>query len=98
TLKVLNLKISGNMDKMIMRVAVCGGKGDDLVYESKKKGAELFISGDIGYHTFLKSSELDIVIIDAGHKETEILILDEIKCYLKNKTKEKGYDIDFEVF
>ena len=66
----------------IGRIAVCGGSGASLLAAAEAK-AQLYISGDIGYHNFLDSR---IPIIDAGHFYTEYPALD----LLKGKMQELG--------
>jgi len=54
-------------DTMINRVAICGGAGGSVLDNATAK-ADLLITGDISYHSFLDSK---IPIIDAGHFATE---------------------------
>ncbi|MCX6151144.1 MAG: Nif3-like dinuclear metal center hexameric protein [Ignavibacteriales bacterium] len=67
----------GNGDK-IKTVAVCGGSGSDLLSAAISKEADAFIAADVKYHTF-HDAEDKILLIDAGHYETEIFILYKIK-------------------
>ncbi len=55
------------LDSPVRRIAICGGSGGSLVASIASK-ADVFISGDITYHTFLDSH---IPLIDAGHFYTE---------------------------
>ena len=51
----------------IKKVAVIGGSGGKYVHEAKKLGADVFITGDITYHTAVDAKEIGINIIDIGH-------------------------------
>lgn len=87
----LNLKkftYIGNKDKMIKKVAICTGSGGSLLNQVKKNNADLYITGDIKYHTAIDAKEMGISIIDAGHYYTEILFLPFISKYLSNFVKE----------
>lgn len=53
--------------KNISRIAVCGGSGSSLISVAQNY-ADVFITGDISYHSFLESK---IPLIDAGHFYTE---------------------------
>jgi len=85
---ILKLKISLNAPKIkiinpqnkqeIRKIAVCGGSGGDFVNELK--GIDAFITGDIKYHTALEVQ--DMILIDAGHFETEKIILQTLKNLL----------------
>jgi len=59
------------LNEPIQRIAICGGSGGSLLALAQAK-ADVYISGDISYHTYLDSS---IPIIDAGHYYTEYPIL-----------------------
>lgn len=50
------------------KIAYCGGSGGSLVEEALKKGAQVYITGDIKYHTALDSG---IPVIDVGHHALE---------------------------
>ncbi len=59
-------------DTMVKRVALCGGSGSSLLSRTVGR-ADVFVSGDFTYHTFLDSR---VPIIDAGHFYTEYPALD----------------------
>jgi hypothetical protein len=79
-LKVSCLKYSDPTGKnnMVNSVAVCGGSGSDYFNDAVKAGADAFITADVKYHTFQEAGS-QILIIDAGHYETEIFSLNEVK-------------------
>lgn len=55
----------------VRRVAVLGGEGGDYVAAAAEAGAELFLSGRIGYHRMLDGPEEGLVLLEAGHYATE---------------------------
>lgn len=67
--------------KTISTVAVCGGSGSELLKEAIAKKADAFVTADIKYHAFHDANK-NILLIDAGHYETEVAILPEIKMRL----------------
>ena len=81
-LKISTLRYTRNDKKKIKSVAVCGGSCGELVDESIKQNADAFVTADLKYHTF-QDAEGKILLIDAGHYETEAPILDEIKRRLE---------------
>jgi len=81
-LKTSDLRYSLGKRSKIKNVAVCGGSCGELVDEAIKQNADAFITADIKYHTFQE--------IDAGHYETEVPILDEIKSRLDSLLKADG--------
>lgn len=68
------LKSSAPLQKCIKRVALCGGSGGSLISGAVKSGADVYISGDISYHNFF--CEEGFMIIDIGHYESEIGVID----------------------
>ena len=77
--------------KKIKIVSVCGGAGTDHLRDALSKKCDAFITGDLKYHTF-QEAEGKILLIDAGHYETEIFSLEEIQNRL-NKEIPQNYDI-----
>jgi dinuclear metal center YbgI/SA1388 family protein len=56
--------------KRIKRVAVCGGSGSSLISTAVSRGADAMVTGDIKYHQFSGAAG-DLLLVDAGHYETE---------------------------
>lgn len=55
----------------VQKIAVCGGEGADFLGAAKAAGADLFLSGRIGYHRMLDAPEEGLLTIEAGHYATE---------------------------
>jgi dinuclear metal center YbgI/SA1388 family protein len=81
-LKVATLKYAKSNKKKIKFVAVCGGSCGELLDEAVNQNADAFVTADLKYHTFQDAGS-KILLIDAGHYETELPILDEIKKRLE---------------
>lgn len=64
------IKHSPLLNKKIARVALCGGSGADFISHAKRSKADIYITGDVGYHKFFEA-ENQIVIADIGHFESE---------------------------
>jgi dinuclear metal center YbgI/SA1388 family protein len=91
-LKIKNFKYSDGKGKKIKRVALCGGAGSEMLSIAISKGADVFITADIKYHTFQDAGDR-ILLIDAGHYETEIFSLNavekKIKKFFENELKDE---------
>jgi len=83
-LKVPCIRHSKLTGKKIMKVAICGGSGSFLIPEAIRQKADIFISADIKYHAFVETMG-KMVIVDAGHFETEQFTCDLIAGYLIGK-------------
>lgn len=88
-----NLKVSSGLNRKVKRVAVCGGSGGDLISTAKSKGADMFVSGDIKYHTALSAVSMGIVVVDAGHNFTERLVLPKLAKEIELKCKELNLEV-----
>ena len=91
-LNIKNFRFTEGKNTRISKVAVCGGSGSDLIRNAINSGADAFITADIKYHTFHDSNR-EILLIDAGHYETEIHSLKEIKKKLTNYINSNNSDI-----
>ncbi len=70
-----SLRHTGDPDRPIQRVAVCGGSGSTFLGSALARGADAYVTGDVKYHQFFDALSADgrprIAFIDAGHYETE---------------------------
>ncbi len=61
-------------DKMISKVALCGGAGSFLIPAALQRGADCFITGEVHYHQFFESEGMLIAAL--GHYESEQYTID----------------------
>ena len=54
----------------VQRIALCGGAGAFLIDDAIRAEADVFITGEIGYHRFF-GFENDIQLMEIGHFESE---------------------------
>lgn len=90
-LGVKGLRTAGPREKIIKKVAVCGGSGGSLIEKAVSEGADLLITGDIGYHQFQQGVDLNIALMDPGHDATERVVVPFLAHYLKDKIKKGGH-------
>ncbi len=91
-LKTPALKYCKGKSAKIKTVAVCGGSGADLIPAAIGARADAYVTADIKYHTF-QDAENKIYLIDAGHYETEVVVLDEVKKRLEKFVKENKANV-----
>ncbi len=96
-LKLPALRFAKGKAKKIKTVAVCGGTCASLLGEAIKSKADAFVTADIKYHEF-QGAEGEIFFVDAGHYETEVTVLDEVKKRLEKFARENGEKIAVEKF
>jgi dinuclear metal center YbgI/SA1388 family protein len=68
--KADGIRYSAVTDKMITKVALCGGAGIGLLGDALSSGADAFVTGDVRYHDFFRA-EGKILLADIGHFESE---------------------------
>lgn len=73
------------------RVALCGGSGGSLIANAAEQQAEIFISGDFGYHDLKNAQSRRLALIDAGHDATEWPGVFYLKSYLTERLKADNY-------
>ena len=86
------LRVGGDLDKSICRVALCGGSASDLIPRAKALGGEVFITGEIKHNFYVENP--DIVLIEAGHFDTEKCFVDLAARYLQNAANRLQYNLN----
>ena len=61
----------GDPERIISKVAVCGGAGDELWEASVEAGADVFITGEIRHHVAKAGTEGGLAMLSCGHFATE---------------------------
>lgn len=69
-----NIRYVGD-NKFIKRLAVCSGGGGSLFKEALTTGADAYLTGDVKHDVFIDSHHLGFTVFDAGHFETEDIII-----------------------
>ena len=71
--------------KPIRTVAVCGGSGFVVLQDAVNAGAQAIITGEGRHDELLLASELGITLIDAGHHNTEAVVLEPLMNALSER-------------
>lgn len=66
-LNIENARFVGSLDKMIKTVAVIGGSGASYIGPVKAQKADLFITGDVGFHDAQDAIDMGLNVLDVGH-------------------------------
>ncbi len=83
---VLNGTVRYNfLNKNIKRVAVCSGSGSDYLELAKELECDSLLTGDASHHAFLDADEMDILLVAAGHFETEMIAIEPLMNKIKNQ-------------
>lgn len=84
---VRTTKLPDVPDLKIRRVAMCGGAGHEFISKAIAMGAQAYISADIKYHDFVDYQDR-ILLIDAGHYETEAAIKEALAELIREANPE----------
>ncbi|QGH02212.1 Nif3-like dinuclear metal center hexameric protein [Streptococcus dysgalactiae] len=77
---------------LVSKVAICGGSGDDFYSVALQKGADVYITGDIYYHTAQEMLTEGLMGIDPGH-HIEVLFTEKIREKLQGWKEENDWDV-----
>jgi len=80
----------GDPSRRIERVAVLGGSGQDFIDQALSAGADVLVTGDVGYHRAREAWEKGLAVIDAGHWATEAPVVPALAARLRQFLAEKG--------
>lgn len=82
-----HVKVFGNLDAKVSRMAVCPGSGKSFIKTAIQKGADVYVTGDIGHHDGIDAVAQNLAVIDAGHYGIEHIFIKDMAGYLgKNLT------------
>lgn len=83
-LKVPFVKHSPLLKRKILKVGICGGSGNFLINDAIGKGCDVYITGELKYHDYFLA-EKKILLVEAGHYETEQFSKELLYTLLKEK-------------
>lgn len=72
-----------DLEKIIERVALCPGSGRELLDIAVEK-SDIYLTGDINYHSFEKAVYFNYPMIDIGHYNSEIIGMRDLAESLKS--------------
>lgn len=78
------LRHSAVTNKGMRRIAVLGGAGMDYYSAALRSGADAFVTGDIRYHDFYRAAHDGLLLVDAGHAETERMVVAGMRNALRD--------------
>lgn len=94
------IKVAGDLNKTISKVAIVGGSGSSEFYEALKIGADVLITGQLPHHLGIEAIENGFALIEVSHA-IEFYGVEALYDKLKNEFKEIKfglYDVDYDPF
>lgn len=68
------VRVVGPVDGLVQKVAVVGGDGNKYIRTAKFAGADVFVTGDIGFHMAQDAEQQGLSIVDPGHHVEKVMI------------------------
>ena len=78
----------------VKTVALCGGEGGDFLDAVRAAGADLYLSGRIGYHRMLDAPEDGLMTMEIGHFASEVPVLDRLALLVGEADETIEIEID----
>ena len=73
-LDVPALRVVGELDTIVQKVAIVGGDGNKYTRTARFAGADVFVTGDIGFHVAQDAEVNGLNIVDPGHHVEKVMI------------------------
>ncbi len=74
------------MNKPVRKIGLCTGSVmDSLIYKSKALGCDVYVTGDVTYHTAQIAKRVGITIVDVGHYCSENIVFENLQNKLKTE-------------
>ena len=86
-----DVRVYGDPDRVVKTAAVCTGSGKSMLKDVKKSGADVYVTGDIDYHTGIDAVADGLCIVDAGHYGTEHVFPEAMKKVLSERFPDLEY-------
>lgn len=90
-----HLRMVGEPDRPVAKVALCGGSGASVMGEALRQGADVLVTGDVKYHEARKAESRGLGVIDAGHFATEQLMVRGLAEAMRQEAQGRGLAIEF---
>jgi dinuclear metal center YbgI/SA1388 family protein len=90
------VRMAGDPDLTVASVAVCSGSGSSLMADFFASRADVFVSGEFKHHNGIAAREAGRGLVDAGHFETERLVVDLLVRRLRELAAEAGLTPDIQ--
>lgn len=70
-------------ENQIKRVALCSGNGGEFFSLATENGADAFVTAECKHHLFLLAEENGVFLADAGHFNTEDIVVEPLAKLIK---------------
>ncbi len=93
-LDVPAVRVVGDLQSKVSKVALVGGDGNKYIYAAKRAGADVFLTGDMYFHTAQDAQAIDLQIVDPGHHVEKVMIAG-VANKMTELCEDKKYLVEF---
>jgi dinuclear metal center YbgI/SA1388 family protein len=86
-------RVAGPKEAKVHKVAVLGGDGNKFVQHALLKGADVFVTGDLYYHTVQDALEAGLSFVDPGH-HAEKIMMEGVQRVLIEKARQNKLELE----
>lgn len=84
------VRVVGDLDKNVKKVAIIGGSGASFVVAAKKLGCDCIVTGEVKQNNAIDALEYNMGIIEVSHSVEAFF-----KEYIKNMLEDEFKDVEF---
>ena len=90
------VRSAGDPDRMINRVAVQAGAGDDLLDVARRTGADVYVTSDLRHHPASEALEWPgaPALVDIAHWAAEWLVLPRMRARVEERLAASGVAVE----
>ena len=94
---VESIKIWGRPPDAVQRLAVCSGSGGDLITAAWKRGAQVYLTGEVRHHQATPGTGGKFAVLEVGHFASEVVFMPEWGRQLRGHFADAGLKVKVEV-
>ncbi|AZB43652.1 Nif3-like dinuclear metal center hexameric protein [Bacillus sp. FJAT-42376] len=91
-LDVETVRVVGDLNAKVKKCAVLGGDGNKYLHDAKYSGADVYVTGDLYYHTAHDAMMMGLNVIDPGHN-VEKVMKQGVTDLMLSLCEEKKYEV-----
>lgn len=88
------VRVYGDRDKIVRRVALCGGAGGEFAHLALSAGADAYVTGEMRYHDSIDLAAEGLCSLHCGHDATERIAVKPLADGLQNRANELQYHVN----
>ncbi|MHB1125759.1 MAG: Nif3-like dinuclear metal center hexameric protein [Bacillota bacterium] len=93
-LGLTEVRMIGEKNRLVQKVAVCGGSGGSLIERAAQAGVQVYVTGDVKYHQEQEAVAHGLALLDAGHYATEYPVIPSLVACLQEELERRHAEVD----